>query len=60
MVFDFRKYIPTSFKYPKGPDANFKRVNVNQARYKELLKEFKEGKVNKLRIESFEQKWMEK
>lgn len=60
MAFDFRKYIPTSFKYPKGPDANFKRVNVNQTRYKELLKEFKEGKVDKLRIERFEQKWMEK
>jgi len=60
MAFDFGKYVPNSFKYPKGPDATFKRVNVNQVRYKELLKEYEEGKVNKLRIERFEQKWMEK
>ena len=37
MSFDFKKYIPTNFKFPKNPDETFKKVTVNKIRYKSYL-----------------------
>ena len=61
MSFDFKKYIPTNFKFPKNPDEDFEKVTVNKNRYKELLKEHEQNpeKVSKERLEKFRARWME-
>ena len=61
MTFDFKKYIPTQFKFPKKPNDSYEYMNVNQVRWKELLKQHKEdpAKVTKERLEKFRAKWME-
>ena len=61
MSFDFKKYIPTNFKFPKNPDEDFAKVTVNKNRYQELLKQHQENpeKVSKERLEKFRARWME-